>query len=116
LNDAEWTILAPLLPKAKTGRPRVHAPRELLDAIWYIVRSGEAWRMLPHDFPAWHTVYAYFRLLKQKAVWPRLNEGLRTQIRAREGREAEPSTSVIDSQSVRTAEKGGFAAWMGARR
>ena len=73
-------MLAPLLSKSKTGRPRLHEPRELLDAIWYVLRTGQSWRMLPHDFPAWETVYSYFRLLRRHGVWERLNDELRGQV------------------------------------
>jgi len=114
LSDQEWAIIEPLLPRMQTGRPRLHSPRELLNGIWYILRSGEAWRMLPHDFPAWQTVYSYFRLLKRSGSWVRLNDALREQLRTQAGREKEPSTIIIDSQSVKTAEKGGGVAMMGA--
>jgi putative transposase len=112
LNDKEWAILEPLLPKTGMGRPRQHAERELLNAIWYILRTGWSWRMLPHDFPAWQSVYSYFRMLKQRGIWIRLNDALREQGRLQAGREAEPSTLVGDSQSVKTTEKGALVAMM----
>ena len=110
LTDKECAILEPLLPAARTGRPREHSPRELLNGVWYVLRTGGSWRMLPHDFPAWQTVYSYFRLLKRSGTWQRLNDELRTQVRVKAKREPEPSTLVVDSQSVKTAEKGGFEA------
>jgi len=113
LSDKEWAILAPLLPKARTGRPRLHSERELLNGIWYVLRTGGSWRMLPHDFPAWQTVYSYFRLLNQRGVWQQVNDALRVQVRQKAGRAAEPSTLVADSQSVKTTEKGAHVAMTG---
>jgi len=116
LTDAEWAILEPLLPKRGIGRPRLHTERELLNGIGYVLRGGIAWRMLPHDFPSWQTVYAYFRMLNKRGGWLKMNNALREQVRLSVGREAEPSTVVVDSQSVKTAEKGGFAVTMEASR
>lgn len=113
LSDKEWAILEPLLPKARTGRPRLHSERELLNGIWYVLRTGGSWRMLPHDFPAWQTVYSYFRLLNQQGIWQQLNDALRGQVRQTAGRAAEPSTLVADSQSVKTTEKGAHGAMTG---
>jgi putative transposase len=75
LSDAEWSCIEPHLPAPKPGgRPREHAPREILDAIFYIVvRSGCAWRLLPHDFPPWKSVYHYFRLWRIDGTWEKLN-------------------------------------------
>jgi putative transposase len=106
LSDAVRAKLAPLLPEQRTDRPREHGPRELLDAIWYVLRGGISWRALPHDFPAWQTVYSYFRMLKQRNVREALNDALREQVRQQVGREAEPSLLIGDSQSVKTTEKG----------
>ena len=116
LSDAEWEFVAPLIPPAKSGgRPRTVDIREVLDAIFYVLRSGCAWRMLPHDFPNWQTVYTYFRNWRKDGTWERLNTVLRQQVRQAAGREAEPSAAIIDSQSVKTTEKGGLAAMMPAR-
>ena len=114
LNDAAWEQLAPLLPEQRTGRPREHSARELLDAIWYVLRSGLSWRALPHDFPAWQTVYSYFRMLRRRGVWQQLNDALREQVRRQAGRETEPSLLIGDSQSSKTTEKGGHVATTGA--
>ena len=74
LSDEEWWILEPLIPEAKPGgRPRAHKTRELLDAIFYTVRGGCAWRLLPHEFPPWQTVYHYFRLWRLDGTWERIN-------------------------------------------
>jgi len=112
LNDAAWRNIEPLLPTTKMGRPPKYSRRELLDAIWYVLKNGIGWRALPHDFPPWKTVYSYFRALKHKGVWKRLNDILREDVRRVEGRHAEPSLLIADSQSVKTTEKGGRAASM----
>jgi putative transposase len=85
----------------------VHTLREILNAIFYIVRSGCTWRMLPHDLPPWKTVYHYFRLWRKDGTWERINSALRVEVRVAAGREPEPSAAVIDSQSVKTTETPG---------
>jgi transposase len=109
LSDKEWAVIEPLLPQQRTGRPRKYSQREMLNALLYLLRSGCAWRMLPHDLPPWQAVYAYFRKLENEGAWIRLNDSLRERERLRQGREAEPSTLAADSQSVKTTEKGGRA-------
>lgn len=117
LTDQEWEVLEPLVPEAKPGgRPRAHETRELLDAIFYVLRSGCAWRLLPHDFPPWQTAYHYFRLWRIGGAWERMHDALRERVRVYSGREATPSAAIIDSQSVKTTEKGGSAATTGERR
>jgi putative transposase len=111
LTDAEWAIAEPLVPPAKPGgRKRSTNIREVLDAIFYLLRTGCAWRMLPHDFPNWNTVYTYFRNWRKDGTWQKLNDTLRREVRTQAGREAEPSAAILDSQSVKTTEKGGRVA------
>ena len=117
LTDGQWEVLAPLLSAAKSGgRPRSVDLREIVNGILYVLRSGCAWRMLPNDLPPWQTVYKYFRAWTKAGTWQLVNETLRSQVRDAEGRDAAPSAAIIDSQSVKTTEKGGLAATMQARR
>ena len=88
--------------------------REILNAIFYELRSGCAWRMLPKDFPAWQTVYHYFRRWKRDGTWERIHTALRERTRQRAGRARTPRAAIVDSQSVRTSTKGGAAATTGA--
>lgn len=108
LTDAEWHQIVPHLPDENLcGRPRKHPVREILDAIFYAVRGGCAWRLLPHDFPPWGTVYYWFRRWRLDGLWQRILVALRRATRQKEGREPEPSAAIMDSQSVRIAEESG---------
>ena len=92
LSNAEWKFIEPHLPLAQgEGRPRKHPMREILNAIFYLLRAGCAWRLLPHDFPKWKTVYHYFRVWRINGIWERINKLLRQELRLKQGREAEPA-------------------------
>jgi putative transposase len=108
LTDAEWRCLEPYVPPPnKRGRPRAHAAREILDAVFYVLKSGCPWRLLPREFPPWETVYCWFRRWRLDGTWERLNTVLRERLRVRLGRDANPSAGVVDSQSTKTTGVGG---------
>jgi len=104
MSDAQWELLQPLLPVVKPGgRPRSVDLRAVMNAIFYIVVAGCAWRMLPKDFPKWQTVYHYFRAWRLDGTWERLHAQLVQWERVAQGHEAAPSAASLDSQSVQTA-------------
>jgi putative transposase len=107
LTDEQFALLEPFLPKPKrTGRPMADL-REVLDAIFYLLRSGCQWRLLPHDFPPWSTVHTWYRRWRTDGTWQRVNEALRQQVRSAAGRHPSPRSSAADSQSVKTTPQGG---------
>ena len=113
LSDEEWKLLNPHIPKAKSGgRPRKHPMREILNAIYYVLKSGCQWEMLPHDFPPKGTVYHYFNQWRKNGTWKHLNAALRGELRTEMGRNQEPSAGIADSQSVKTTSKRGRVATM----
>jgi transposase len=117
LTDAQWAQVQRFIPAPKPGgRPVKHPRREILNAILYLVRSGCQWRMLPHEFPPWKSVYGYFATWKKDGTLDRLHDELRGDLRRAEGKQRQPTAAILDSQSVKTTEKGGFAAMTAVRR
>jgi len=106
LSGKDLEIIKPHFSVYSTNcdRKRAHSYREILNAIFYLIRSGCAWRMLPHEFPPWQTVYHYFRLWRLYGIWERINAALRTELRIANGREPELSAVFLDSHSVKTTE------------
>jgi putative transposase len=108
LTESEWYILQPLLPLfAPRGRPRRWPLRHIVNAIFYLLRAGCAWHLLPHDYPPWPTVYHYFREWQRTRHWHCIHGALRTAVRQKAHRDPHPSAAIIDSQSVRTTEESG---------
>lgn len=110
LTDEQWKLVEPFLPEAKPGgRPRKTDLREVLNALFYLVRTGCQWRMIPHEFPRWRTCYNYYRAWIDTGTWSEIMVTLRMDVRDQAGRDMQPRVAAIDSQSVKTTELGGEA-------
>lgn len=120
LSDKEWLLIEHIFvrPHIKNGgrknagRKPKYGARIMLNAIFYILRSGCAWHLLPHDFPPWQTVYSQFQRWQRSGIFIRLHDHVRGSLRTLLGRAADASAGIIDSQSVKTTEKGGSVAMM----
>jgi putative transposase len=117
LSDKEWDLIKHLVPEAKPGgRPETYPKREILNGIFSIVRGGCAWRLMPHDLPPWQMVYQSFWRWRQDGTWQRMHDLLRGDVRVAAGKRRQPSAGILESQSVKTTEKGGSAASMSTNR
>lgn len=117
LDNVQWTIIQAYLPKKqRVGKPHTHSYRAIFNAIFYVLRSGCPWRMLPKDFPPWSAVYYHFRKFKTQGLFKRICHQLRSRYRTKLGRNEEPTAAVIDSQSVKSIDQPGTRGYDGNKK
>ena len=121
VTDKQWARIEHLVPPVRSGtsrggRPAKYSRREILNAIFYVTKTGTHWRLMPHDLPPWKSAYYYFMRWRDAGVFEQINTALRKEVRRKEGRNPEPSAVIMDSQSVKTGEKGGPSTGMDSLR
>jgi putative transposase len=117
LKDGQWANIAHLVPAPKPGgRPAKYNRRDIVNAVFYVLRSGCSWRMLPHDFPAWDAVYGYLRRWQKDGTWQHIHDALRDDCRFLDGRDPQPTAAALDSQTVKTAALPGPRGYDGGKK
>ena len=116
LTEKEWKILSPFVSQGNIGRPRTHDIRQIINAIRYVMKSGCQWRLMPKDFPPWQTVYDYYLRWRKNGKWQEIHDTLLGQVREKSGKNASPTVGIIDSQSIKTVQKGELEDMMQVRK
>ena len=117
LSDEEWAILGPLItPGKQAGHPQLFGLRRIVEAVFYLLRTGCQWRAMPHEYPPWPTVFYHFAKWRNQGTWERINTALRERHRVLNGRKPQPTAAIIDSQSARTTEAGGPRGYDAAKK
>jgi putative transposase len=116
VTDKQWQIIEPLITYQGHCRPRKYNLREILNGIFYALRSGCQWRMLPRDFPPWKSVYDHYYRWRLNGTWDRVHDILRDKVRVKAGKSATPTVAIVDSRSVKSAQKGGLEVMTEARK